>query len=92
MDRIENEVEAESPMEIEPTDTDTDSLPVEEVKLTQYGVDYSMCCKCGAWIVAKNADDSISNTLHRLKRMGHPAECWLFNSYPGKCSGVSTNF
>ena len=86
MDRIETENEA---MEItELADTESSSLPIEEVNLMQYGMDHAKCCKCGAWIVAKNADDAISNTLRRLKSMGHPAECWLFDM---KCKDNSAN-
>jgi hypothetical protein len=92
MDRIEkgNEVEAATPMEIEPTDTDKGSLPKEEATYAQYGVDHAMCCKCGAWIEAKNADDaiSISITLRGLKSMGHPAECSLFDM---KCKVFTVN-
>ena len=89
MNRIENEVEAKSPMEIvELADTESSSLPIEEVNPMQYSIGHAKCCKCGAWIVAKNADNTIKNTLHRLKSVGHPAECFLFDM---KCKDNSAN-
>ena len=77
MDRIENEVEAESPM-----DTDTALLPEGEatLALAQYGVDNVICHKCGDWIVATNAHGA------RLTLWGHPAECRLFGM---KCKAFS---
>jgi len=88
LDNNADEPPTPTPMEIDSTDTGSLPVEVEEVKLKQYGVDHSMCCKCGAWIVAKNADDCVSNTLRRLKSVGHPAECWLFDM---KCKDNSTN-
>ena len=51
----------------------------------QYGIDdHIQCCKCGAWIVTKNAQDA------RLTLWGHPAEseCCLFDM---KCKDISAS-
>ena len=87
MDRIKNESEVNGPpmpmeMEIETTDN---SLPLElEEKATnaEEHVDKVLCHKCGAWILAKNAQDA------RLTLWGHPAECWLFGI---SCKAFSAN-
>ena len=63
MDRIKNESEVNGPpmpMEIETTDN---SLPLElEEKATNAeentDKDKVLCHKCGAWIIAKNAQDA----------------------------------
>ena len=78
MDRIENEVEAESPtpMEIEPT---TNSLLLEETVINAQAQDVDrvmLCHQCGARIIAKNSNDC--NRIKQMKSLNHPAECWLF--------------
>ena len=88
MDRIENEVEAESPtpMEIETTDN---SLLLEETVINAQAQDVDrvmLCHQCGARIIAKNANDV--NRIKQMKSLNHPAECWLFGI---SCNVSSTN-
>ena len=87
MERVENESKVNGPpmpMAMEVETTDNSLLLEEKATHAQEDADKILCHKCGAWIIAKNAQGSSA----RLTLWGHPAECGLFGI---SCKAFSTN-